>query len=289
MQTELADRLFELLDEDASSSERERVERTLTQAASEARSCWPGVTDPPKHWVEHLAHRVNDTVTLEQLALTDLWLACACLEGDSHAHAHLEVSVLSKVKPAIASLESSHAFVEEVLQAVRIKLLSSHAERPPYLTRYAGTGPLSAWARAVALGTGMDLLRQRGKTPLEDDAELLADLASPEDAEVRLIKTRDSQTFRDAFRDALSRLEVQDRTLLRLRFLDGLTTEEIARMFQTHRTTVSRSLQRITSALLKRTREKLTARLKLSALDADQMVGFVNSQLDLSLERLLPR
>jgi RNA polymerase sigma-70 factor, ECF subfamily len=80
---------------------------------------------------------------------------------------------------------------------------------------------------------------------------------------------------------------VRDRTLLRLRLVEGVEVERIATMYRVHRTTVTRWLADTRTALFDETRRILTAELGATGAELDSLAGLVRSQLHVSLVRLL--
>ena len=76
---------------------------------------------------------------------------------------------------------------------------------------------------------------------------------------------------------------------MRLQYLDGISPEEIGRVYQTRRTTVWRWLTRCKQELLTRTRALLAARVQVSEEELSSLINAVHSQLDVSLSRMLPK
>ena len=86
---------------------------------------------------------------------------------------------------------------------------------------------------------------------------------------------------------ALSRLEARQVTLLKLSFLEQLAPSAIGVMYGVSARTVQRWLLDLREGLLKSAREGLRARLSLSPSELDSLMGLVDSQLQLSLYRVL--
>src|SRR5690349_8750640 len=63
---------------------------------------------PPTGWREHAP---------------DLYLCCACLEGDSRAQRIFEKQVLPAAVKAVARIKADDEFIQEALQLLRTKLL----------------------------------------------------------------------------------------------------------------------------------------------------------------------
>lgn len=214
----------------------------------------------------------------------DLYLACACTNGTPTALAAFERSFVSQVPSFLARMRPTPTFVDDVQQILREKLF---AGATPKITEYSGTGPLSAWLRVTALRTAIDLKRTRGEQinhALSD--ELLVDVRSHAvDLAVLIAEYR--PLVAEAFRDAVAQLEGKERNLLRLHFVDGLTFDEIGRLFQVNRSTTFRWIDAAREALVDYARAQLRARIGVDAGEFESLVQLVRSQLDLSLSRLL--
>jgi RNA polymerase sigma-70 factor (ECF subfamily) len=75
--------------------------------------------------------------------------------------------------------------------------------------------------------------------------------------------------------------------LLSLHYLQGVGLEELARAWRVHRATVSRWLVAAREAFLGRTRDELVTRAGIDRLEVDSLVRALQSQLEVSLRRLL--
>jgi hypothetical protein len=101
--------------------------------------------------------RYNDLVAvLRQLKAADLYLACAAAHGRPGAEAAFERTLLARVAHFVGSVDSSPAFVTEVTQALRIKLLVG-SDGQGKLAQHSGRAgssarPAAERRRARALG-----------------------------------------------------------------------------------------------------------------------------------------
>lgn len=75
--------------------------------------------------------------------------------------------------------------------------------------------------------------------------------------------------------------------MLSLHYLQGVGLEELARAWRVHRATVSRWLVAAREAFLGRTRDELVTRAGIDRLEVDSLVRALQSQLEVSLRRLL--
>jgi RNA polymerase sigma-70 factor, ECF subfamily len=218
----------------------------------------------------------------------DLYLAFSCLQGDAWAMGELERRLELLVGAAVTHLRPDRAFVDEVHQRLRQKLLLPREGRPPKLREYAGKGSLVQWLRAVALREALNLLaQQRAGAPLESGTALLELAAPGPDPELTLLKHRYAPEFKAALEAALRELPTRERNFLRLFFLEGLTVEQIARMDGTHKSTVSRRMASAREQVLTGMRRQLQERLALSLSELDSLVGQLRSQLEVSLTHAL--
>ena len=82
-------------------------------------------------------------------------------------------------------------------------------------------------------------------------------------------------------------LEARARNVLRLSYVDRLSIDQIGTMYGTHRATAARWLSQARDDLMEQTRARLADRLKLTQSDLNSLLGALQSNLDISIERLL--
>jgi RNA polymerase sigma-70 factor (ECF subfamily) len=215
----------------------------------------------------------------------DLVLAWAAAGGDAAALRQVD-GLIAAIAPALRGIDGSPVFVDEVSQAVRVRLLVAEPGAPPRIAAYGGRGPLGAWIRAAAMRVAIDLKRSAAPALASDD--LLGDLVSGEpDPALRHLKTLYRADFQQALADALAALPDRQRAVLRLHHVDGLRLAEIGRLYRVHESTVSRWVTRAAEEVADQTRRRLTDRLSLSGSSVDSLARLVRSQLDLSIARIL--
>ncbi len=212
--------------------------------------------------------------------MVDLELAAACLRNEADALTEFDRLLVTEVRRAVSPLDTSNTLVDEVLQVARERLL---VERK--LGDYSGQGPLGAWLRAVAVRLALNEKRPGAR---EDPTEAFADhaVADP-DPELALLRARHRAEFRAAFETAMKTLTSRERTLLRLSTCDGLTLAQIGTMYGKDASTVSRWLSLARQTLRTATRERLAQTLRLSTGALESVLRAADSELDVSLLRLL--
>jgi RNA polymerase sigma-70 factor (ECF subfamily) len=107
------------------------------------------------------------------------------------------------------------------------------------------------------------------------------------DPELDFIKARFRPQFKQAFRAAMAQLPSRERAVLRLHYAEHVGVGQIAVTYRVHRATVSRWLHDAQRAVLEETRRRLAETLKIGQAEFDQLVGLVQSRLELTLSSLL--
>lgn len=243
------------------------------EAFDRGRAKWPEIAVDPETFRAHLAeHAVSDAANLHA---EDLYLVLGAAAGNNDAIRAVEDLYLRPVAATLPEIES-----DELVQRVRYRLL---AEKPPRILQYAGRGPLKGWLRVVLVREGLMALREKKREVDLDEADALI----AEDHEIAHMKTLYGAKFKAAFAQAFAALEPLERNLLRYHYLDGLGFEEIAAMRRVHRTTITRMFQRIRDQLFRGTREAMMREVSASETELDSIMRLIESQLDVSLHRLL--
>jgi RNA polymerase sigma-70 factor (ECF subfamily) len=273
------------------------LEELLDALYESSRAMWPGIHLSQKEFLSHLAKRLAGEPQLEQaLHATrgpDLYLACASAKGNSRAITILERDFLRDIPSAVARLRLSKSTVDEIQQLVREKLLLGRGDAEPKIADYAGRGPLDNWVRVVAMRTALSFMRSRSGEPYMDDA--LADRAVANmpagsgDPELDIVRARYEGDFKAALEGVLSRLPAQDRTVLRLHYVDGLNIDQIGGIYRVHRSTVARWIAKTRERLLADAKQVLMTQLKLTTKEFQSLMTAMQSQLHLSIHRFLGR
>lgn len=266
------------------------LEARLVRALEVARATWPTVALDSAHFTAHLARHLppdRPLEALEQLHLGDLYLACACTQGVPAALAAFESRFLPEVARAVARMKLPPSTVDELCQQLRQKMLVSTPDAPARLAAYPGTGPLSGWVRAAALWLALDLQRRNAGESSADDSALPLLVEPGDDPELAYLKRTYRAEFNAAFAQALTVLAPRQRNVLRLKFLDGLSIDQLGALYSVHRATAARWVAAAQEALLEETRRLLTERLRLTHTQLDSVLRLISSQLDVNLSRLL--
>jgi RNA polymerase sigma-70 factor (ECF subfamily) len=220
----------------------------------------------------------------------DLALAFSVGRGDPLAARRFDDLVGLELAAAARAIDRDPAFVDEICQRTRVRLvIGDGSGAPPRIAGYRGAGPLRAWVAIAAQRVALNARRDaRAESATTTSADVLAELVDREpDPELRHLKTLYRAEFRDALAAALAGTGDRPRAVLRLRFVDGLELAQIARLYRVHESTASRWVAAALDDIARATRDGLVARLAITAATADSVARMVQSQLDLSITRLL--
>jgi len=273
---------------EATNVDRESLGRSLVATIAAARERWPGIVLDEGAFACDLAQRWTPETTSEVVDLPpfaiDLVLAHACLQGDDAAIRAFHREMFERVDRVLSRLGLGGADAADVKQDVRAKLLIGESGDAK-LALYQGTGPLAHWVASVAGREALGARRRRRPTESLGDDDLLADAA--DDPRLLTLKARHSADFKVAFQAAVAELEPRDRAILRALIVDDRTVGEVAFVYGIHRVTASRWVAEIRHALLQGTRKRLREGLKLDEPSLESAIRMIDSNLDLSLYRLL--
>lgn len=218
----------------------------------------------------------------------DLALAAACARGDAAAIDRFDRLLRQVGTAAVRGLRGSDSDRDDVLQDVRAKLLVGTGDRGPLIADYAGRGDLARWLKASVVRAYLNRVRGVRRETVLDDEVVFDRLMAPEiEPELAYLKARYSAEIKTAVAEALAELPDATKVLLRHRFVDELTVDEIAALHRVHRGTVHRWLADARDRLRERVEALLRTRLGLATAELDSVLRAVASQLDVSLVRVL--
>ena len=271
-----------------------RVGPILEGVASSVRSVWPELSLPIGAFLAHMAERLPEgqpiLETVERLHHSDLYLACACAQGSEAAIAIFWETFGSVVERAAKRVEAQGIEADETRQELMNHLLLPRNDRPPAIALYTGQGALRSYLKVAALHKALKLLEKAKKSPVGgdiEDAMMVAD--SSDDPEMVVLKRTYRKEFKKAFQASMADLSSEERNVLRYHYLTGLNTRQIAPLCGVDQSTVVRMLARVRGSLLAATRARLMEDLGLDESKFGSILNLVQSQLDMSISRVLGR
>jgi RNA polymerase sigma-70 factor (ECF subfamily) len=256
----------------------------LRRLFDSARAAWPDIEVPFDLFVSQSnggESLLKADAEASRANAADVYLACACGQGQVAALSAFEEHYLSRAHGAAARIDRRPDFIAEVQQVLRERLLVGADAK---IKEYRGTGPLAAWVRTAAVRTALTLRRAPRRASHEQD---LGELEQVLDPEILAIKQRHKQEIHLALENAVRQLDSDDRLLLRLYYVDRLTLAKIASLYRIAQSTASRRLTATTQTVLANVKADLTNRLQLSTQSLDSLLRNVHDSIDVSLNQLL--
>ena len=265
--------------------DREALDADLRTALACARAAWPGLTVDDEAFAAWLGERCPDASTLRELDAAALLLTHAVAQRVDGAVEAFVQTHGPDIDLALRRTSLRPDALDDARQVVLDKLLSPDRDK---LRDYGGRGSLAHWVRAVAVRQAISLARKRGPMERVVAEPSTGDPDVGADPDLAFLKAHYRERFKRAFAAVLAELPAADRTLLRLRFVDGLTLDQLAKVRGVHRATGARHLARVRAVLIDAVRARLGAEAGLgSDSELDSALRLVESNLELSLPRLL--
>ena len=221
---------------------------------------------------------------LRRMHLADLYLACACAEGDARALAALEVKVWPAVDAVLARIGVAPARRQDLLQDLRAALFTASGTTPGRISQYRGRGELRRWLGAAAVREAYRVTARDRRETVSDTAVLGALAGAGGDPELAYLKELYRVEIEAAFHAALGTLERPERNLLRQHHVDGLTIDVVAHLHGVHRATAARRIAKARQRLTAKILEDLRDRLRVSESELASIIRLVRSQIDVGLD-----
>ncbi|MBK6917490.1 MAG: hypothetical protein IPH07_08830 [Deltaproteobacteria bacterium] len=264
----------------------------LLARCREALAAMPPAALDPASFASYVGRRLPtdaERALIERIAVDDLALACACVNGAPHAPARLRERHRGDIRRGLGRIADA-ATADELEQAVLRHLLVAQGDRPPRLADYAGRGPLGRWISVVARRIALDHHRHAdadaatGDAGEGDDAGIAAAYGDPELAALR-------QGPRDAFRTALeaaaAALRPRERNMLRYAFVHQLGIDEIAGIYRVSSSTARRQLAAVRAELVTAVRTRMRELLQVDAEGLERELAGIESAMAITLSRIL--
>ena len=254
------------------------------------RAAHPDLSVVEEQWVDHLARHLREGETTEQLAdmhAGDVHLALACLRGSAGAHVRLDGRLRGVSRQALAGIRLGEVAADDVLQAVLERLLVAR-DGPGKIASYSGRGPLDGWLRVALARAGLSMVRShQTRAAYEEESDTLLDVATSDDPQLAALQARYAPVLRRAIEAAAAALPAEDRILLRLSVVDGLSIDDLSGIYRAHRATIARRLARVKHAIGRDARARAMDLLGLGEIEFESLMGLMISRFDVTLRRVL--
>lgn len=283
---------WDLLEPEADEDAQTVVERLAT-FLEEAQTTWPELALAPETFLDYLAtmaaaqrqrgHELQ--AFFRTLRAPDLYLACACAQGDSKAIGCFEETIFQPVFGIVTKrLNIDPARFEEVKQATHNKLFVADPGETPKIASYSGQGKLFRWVEVVFTRAAMKMIVRKDAKEVQLEDQVMQQLnTDPNNPELHFLKTTYKGHFKAAFAESMEALSAKERNTLRYFYVDGLNIDKIGAIHGVHRATVARWLNQIRDKLFRDTRKRLTQRMQITDDEVESVLGLIQSQLELSM------
>ena len=224
---------------------------------------------------------------LESLAVSNLALACACIDGHDAAWEHFVRELRPQLYHAARTIAADEGReLADSLYAELFGLPGADGARRSLLLHYHGRSRLITWLRSVLVQRRIDRIRvMRRFEPLDETADAPPGPQSLERDSERDTLVAHAQQALDA---AIDTLAAADRLRLRLYYGQDMTLAAIGRVLGEHEATVSRKLEKARRALKAGVDRALADRGLASAARA-RAIELAADAPELQLDRLLSR
>jgi RNA polymerase sigma-70 factor (ECF subfamily) len=216
----------------------------------------------------------------------DLAFARALATGDAAALARYERELVPMLDGHLRRRGHSADEAADIQQTLRTRLLVDGGGGAPAVAAYEGRCALRNWVLVIALREAVRMRRRSAREPALDDEHLIALAERSDPGPPAADKARYREVFRTAFRAALGALPALDRNLLRMHVLDGATIDAIAAVHGVHRATAARWLERARETVALAVRRDVMRQLGADPFEADELLRWVQSRIELSLSGL---
>jgi RNA polymerase sigma-70 factor, ECF subfamily len=263
----------------------------LAALCERGRAGFPELAVDDQAFVTHLARAAGrggfGAAGLGDLAIEDLYLACACLLEVPGAIEAFDRRCAAPIRAAISSIARTPAEQDEIQQQLRDVLLVGTGGTPPKIATYAGRGALGRWVGVSAQRLALMMVRADQSEARAREAAANEAVAEATHPELALLKERYRADFSEAMAGALASLPRRERMVMRLNLVGGMTVEAIGKMYGVSQSTASRWLASARASVLAEAQRRLRESLHVPADEFQSIAALVASQLDLSVSRLL--
>lgn len=217
-----------------------------------------------------------------ELAAEDIYLAQACAAGAPGAIEAFDAACGATILHSLRAMGLRDDTIADITQDVRAKLFVTGGK----IGSYSGRAKLTSWVRTIATRAAVDKLR-KPQSELASDEVLAAMPDAAPGPELDHFRARYHAEFKEAFEAALASLEVRERNVLRHHFIDRLAFDDIGALYGVHKTTAFRWLEDAREKISKRTKNHFQERVQLPPGEMESVLRLLQSNLDLSLSRVL--
>ncbi len=272
------------------------LDTEITSRWREAQEKWPSLAvtedDFVPYWAGKLIGLEAPVEAFFRLRVPDLYLAFACGQGSERAQQAFHSKYAQSMRTALRRMRLDEALIDDILQVLLFRVLVSSPEREAKILSYGGRGALSGWLRVIAVRDARAVLQKQVRELPVSNVEAFtaksldgysAILELADDPEFAYLKQHFRSEIKQIFPKALAKLSPKERNLLRLELLDGLHHQQIAKIYNVHRTTILRWLHQAEEQLMHHVHTMIKSNLQVGSTELESLLRVVRSQLSLSI------
>jgi len=240
----------------------------------ELSAAWPATA-----WDEAIVRPLLDAAdpaALDGPHRGDLLWAWACLACDRAALAALEAGPILGARNHLRSMNLDPSIIDDATQRALARLVTDRAA----LATYRGRGPLQSFVRTIVVRYAIEEQRD---VPRTDELTAMFAVPSP-DPELEYMRTLYADHLAAAFREAWGRLGAHERFLLALQLHEGMTIDDLARVYSIHRASAARRAAAARSSLLAHIRGCLRERIAITDETLDSILRIVTTSVRLPID-----
>jgi len=263
-------------------------EALVAELHAKARAVYPELTVDEATFAAELVRRAGpDPAQLAKARVDHVYLAIACMAGDTRAVAKVEAEFFGEVEWSARRLRATRDQADEVRGQLGRLLFVSEPGREAGLASYSGRGDLGSYIRVIATRELVRVISKGRREVAVAESALFDQLSPASEPGLRYLRERYRGDVDTALRAALAGLSEESRAYLRYSLIDGWNIDRIAELYGIHRSTAARRVSAARDELGDAIRTELAARLDVSTDEVDSYVRLVQSRVDVSLARLL--
>lgn len=190
-------------------------------------------------------------------------LAEACVNGDSKAFQRLK-EYDSFLVGILRNRGATEIEAKDIIQNLWGDCVPrENSEKPCLMARYSGVSALSTWLATVATNRLIDSKRRKRIETVDEsvEEEKFGKYVSTTDTDLENDPTGSvKELLHECVQEAINTLDIEHRLMLRLVFIENIQQREIALMWDTSNTTVTRIFQNAMSQVKRKTMNALKQR-----------------------------
>ncbi|MGH9961465.1 MAG: RNA polymerase sigma factor [Pyrinomonadaceae bacterium] len=232
---------------------------------------------------------------LTNLRWQELFLACACANGDDAAWEIFQNRYQSSIRKtavrALGNASQAQELAETLATDLYLPSQPGASKGENKIGQYHGMGSLEGWLKVVIHRLVIDRFRFQSRSVSLEDMEVEPVSNASHVQPDRSIQEFDThkclQMVSRCLTDALAQLTTQERLVLNMYYLQDLNLKAIAKWLKVHESTASRLIDRLKTDLRKAVGHQLQKEFKVKKNEVRHVIQLAQSHLEIDLKKML--